>query len=115
MEQIGNRSRDYLLNLAAGGDGHLSDWIERATYEATADAPETEVYILHMPPKRQPNGRLSNRQQYVGTLEHCRKFLLLPYIERDDAPDIDSIPYEDTGRRIPAEQQQPYGSLRIYD
>lgn len=35
-------ARQYLLNLASGGDGHASPWIEQ---------PGPDLFIVHLPPR----------------------------------------------------------------
>lgn len=98
-----NRAR--LLSIAAGHDGHIEDWIECVHIDGAAPEQQTG-YIYHNPARVLPNGKTTAREEFWGTLEHCRKMYMLPYLGDDDAPDINSIPVEDMGRHIPADVWQ---------
>ena len=105
-----NRAR--LLNMTAGGDGHIHDWIERVTLD---DAPEDmqTAYVYHSPAKRYDNGNYGTAKEFLGTEEHARKFYALG---REDIADIYAIPVEDIGRHIPADVwQNRYEAMIITD
>jgi hypothetical protein len=107
-----NRAR--LLNMAAGGNGHISDYIERVTLDGAAPEQQT-AYIYHSPAVVYENGRRSVELSYLGTLEHCKKFYMLRYIElpTEQQPDMDAIPIADYGRHIaPDVWQQQYEAMR---
>lgn len=100
MTQTDNHdSRTYLLNIAAGGDGHTGAWIERVTYEATEDTPAGEVYLLHSPPTQNSGTRV----ECCGTLDYCRR--VYGILSGATAGEADSTPYTDSGRRVPPQQQ----------
>lgn len=120
MAQSTEDKRTMLQNMLAGGDGHLTDWIEKAIYEATDTAPEMDVYIYHIPGRKYQNGYTSKGSTFVGSMKQCKMFYTMMHDE--ELPDrmrsqeeIDAfkaaIPFTDTGRRIPKEKQQTYGSI----
>lgn len=104
-------SRRRLLNMANGGDGHLTSWIERVTLEASPQADEQTAYVFHsVTPDGSPDG------EYMGSIEQCRKFYMLPYLElpENEQPDVNAIRIEDNGRRIPATLwQRQMGAYRM--
>lgn len=95
-------NRERLLNMAAGGSGHTSEWLERVTLD---DAPEDKrtAYMYHRPRMLYENGKRSGAAEFLGCEEHARKFYALGH---DEITDIYAIPVEDNGRHIPADVWQ---------
>lgn len=108
-----NRTR--LLNMTAGGDGNISAWIERVTYDnAPADA-QQYGYIVHMPQSVQQDGKATpaihvhvDSEAAARGLLHATETGAKPRNPEDKAEDVaallNSIPITDNGRHI------PYGS-----
>ena len=109
-----NRAR--LLNLAAGGSGHLSAYLERVTLEG-AEPERATAYVYHNPPRREASGRTSRAEVYLGPRETCEKFYLLPYLEASEDERREAaaaMVVEDTGRVIPRETwAQLWDTLRV--
>ena len=108
-----NRAR--LLSMAAGGDGHADMWIEHATYEATEDKPEADVYLLHIPP-RCKSIPTTDGGEFCGTLKQCRSMAHL-LCGMPDGYDFDKLTPEETLRRVPPQRQLSRvgdGCLRLY-
>lgn len=104
-----NRSR--LLNIAAGGDGHITAWIERVTYDdAPADA-QPYGYIVHLPQTAEQCGISPAVNVHVTSeaaargLLHALRTGAKPRNPEDSAAAIaaeaDSIAITDNGRHIP--------------
>ena len=108
-------NREILLNIAAGGDGRTDDWIERVQRADNGG----EMFILHMPAHRYPNGQTREAMTFRGTLEHCRGLYFLAHEDELIAAGLlpkegrtpqqvenalQAIPYTDNGRNV----QQPY-------
>ena len=108
-------NRKRLLNLAAGGDGHIHDYIERVTLDGATPEQRT-AYMYHSPEVIHADGRRTAARAFLGTLEHCKAFYMLPYIElpTEQQPDMDAIPIEDNGRHIAADVwKQQYEAMHV--
>lgn len=96
-------NRKRLLNLSAGGNGHLSQWVEHVIFEATEDSEEHDGYILHT------ESRTNGKEMQIRSSKHVAQ--LLTMITDEAAPtdaEIDAVPVEDYGRRITAEERKRY-------
>ena len=106
-----NPNRARLLNIAAGGNGHVTPWIERITYDgAPADA-EQYGYVVHVPQHAGQGGMCKAIHVNVGDLEAARGLLhaiatgAQPRDTDTTAEEAqaacDAIPYTDSGRHKP--------------
>lgn len=106
-----------LVNMATGGDGHIAAWIERVTLDGAAPGQQT-AHVYHVPAMKLPNGQKTQAATYLGTLDYCRRFYMLPYLElpATEQPDINAVPIEDNGRHIPAAVwQKRYNTMQVDD
>ena len=107
-----NPNRARLLNIAAGGNGHVTPWIERIAYDgAPADA-QQYGYVVHLPQHAARGGGVSPALHvHVGSIDAARGLLhAIATGAQPCSPDTtaeeaqaacDAIPYTDSGRHEP--------------
>lgn len=111
MTNTTETNRAKLLHMAAGGDGHITAWIERVTYDgAPADA-QQYGYIVHVPQTAEHGGISHGVNVHMQDaaaargLFHALQTGAKPRNPEDKAEDVaalcSSIPITDNGRHVP--------------
>lgn len=105
-----NDNRARLLNMAAGGNGQVTPWIERVTLDDTPTDGEQHGFVVHVPQRATRGGTAPAIHVNVSSIDAARG--LLHAIDTGAQPrdtdtteeelraQVDAIPYTDNGRHV---------------